>query len=184
LGLSSEVANDLTRATEQYQGFVNGLGLLSGGKNDGSSEPYIEQAGVAAAAINEALVQDYDGLLRIAPAWPSGWDGRGTVFIHGNSKVDVAVQGGAVVLVILEAGSSGSFDVRNPWSGQAATVLDGTTRAVVVPSTSAATFIVPAAMGRWYVMIPTAMAASPPSVAVTGVQAVSAIALGGVGIGL
>jgi hypothetical protein len=184
LGLSSEVANDLTRATEQYQGFVNGLGLLSGGKNDGSSEPYIEQAGVAAAAINEALVQDYDGLLRIAPAWPSGWDGRGTVFIHGNSKVDVAVQGGAVVLVILEAGSSGSFDVRNPWPGQAATVLDGTTRAVVVPSTSAATFVVPAAMGRWYVMIPTAMAASPPGVAVTGAQAVGAIALGGVGIGL
>jgi hypothetical protein len=184
LGLASEVANDLTHITENYQGFVDGLGLLSGGSNNGTSEPYIEQSGVATAAINEALVQDYDGLLRIAPAWPSGWDASGTVFIHGSSKVDVSVKGGVVVLVILEAGSTGSVNVRNPWPGQAATVLDGGTGAVVVPSTTAATFMIATTAGQWYVLVPSSAAASPPNVLVTGTPATKAIALGSVGIGL
>ena len=184
LGLGSEVANDLTTVTENYQGFVNGLALLSGGSNNGSSEPYIEQAGVAAAAINEAFVQDYDDLLRIAPAWPSGWNGSGTIFIHGSSKVDVSVQGGNVVLVILEAGSTGSFNVRNPWPGQMVTVSDGVTKAVAVPATSATTFMIPATTGHWYVLVPASMAASPPNVVVTGTPATKPISLGNVSIGL
>jgi hypothetical protein len=184
LGLATEVASDLTHDTEQYQGFVSGLGLLSGGTNDGKSEPYIEQAGVAAAAINEALVQDYDDLLRIAPAWPSGWDASGTVFIHASSKVDVAVKDGVVTLAVLEAGTSTSFNVRNPWPGQAATVIDGGTNAIVVPSTSAATFTVPTTAGRWYAIVPASAAASPPSVHVTASPAAKAITLGSVRLGL
>ena len=184
LGLASEVASDLVSVTENYQGFVNGLGLLGGGTNNGSSEPYIEQSGVATAAINEALVQDYDGLLRIAPAWPSGWDANGTVFIRGGSKVDVALKGGAVVLVILEAGSTGSVNVRNPWPGQAATVLDGATRAVNVQSTAAATFTVGTTAGHWYILVPTTAATSPPRVMVTGTPATKPISLGNVQIGL
>ncbi len=157
---------------------------LYGLPNNGTSEPYIEQSGVAAAAINEAFVQDYDGLLRIAPAWPSGWDGSGTVFIHGSSKVDVSVQGGNVVLVVLEAGSTGSVNVRNPWPGQAATVLDGVTNAVVVPSTSGTTFSVATTSGHWYIMVPSSAAASPPNVVVTGTPATKPITLGAVEIGL
>jgi hypothetical protein len=184
LGLAGEVANDLTHDTEQYQGFVSGLGLLSGGTNDGKSEPYIEQAGVATAAINEALVQDYDDLLRIAPAWPSGWNASGTVFIHASSKVDVAVKDGVVTLAVLEAGASTSFNVRNPWPGQAAIVIDGATETIVVPSTSAATFTLPTTAGRWYAIVQANTAASPPSVQVTGIPAAKSIALGSVQMGL
>ncbi len=184
LGLAAEVAGDLTRSTEQYQGFVSGLGLLGGGTNDGTNEPYVEQAGVATAAINEALVQDYDGLLRFAPAWPSGWDASGTVFIQGNSKVDVSVRGGVVVLAILEAGSAGSVQMRNPWPGQAATVFDGQTNAVIVPSTTATTFTVSTTAGRWYVLLPASAASSPPTVVVTGSPAISAKTLGNARIGL
>ncbi len=104
LGLADEVVADLTAVTEADQTFINGTALLGGGTNDGSSEPYVEQLGVTAAAINGALVQDYDGLLRIGPAWPKAWDAAGTVFIHGSSKVDVQVKGGALVLAIVEAG--------------------------------------------------------------------------------
>ncbi len=183
LGLSSEVEKALTTVTESCQGFVNGLALY-GLPNNGTSEPYIEQSGVAAAAINEAFVQDYDDLLRIAPAWPSGWNGSGTIFIHGSSKVDVSVQGGHVVLVILEAGSTRSFNVRNPWPGQATTVLDGVTKAVVVPSTSATTFMVGTTSGHWYILVPSSAAASPPNVVVTGTPATKPITLGDVKIGL
>ena len=184
LGLASEVATNLTQVTEGYQGFIDGLGLLGGGSNNGTSEPYIEQAGVATAAINEALVQDYDGLLRIAPAWPSGWNASGTIFIHGNSKVDVVVQGGTVAFAVLEAGSTGSVSMRNPWPGQEATVLEGLTKTVVVAPTSATTFTVPTTAGHWYVLVLASAAASPPNVLVTGAPAAKPIKLGNVGIGL
>jgi hypothetical protein len=143
LGLGADVATALTRSAQKYQLFVNGLGILQGGVNNGSSEPYVEQLGVVAAALNEALIQSYDGLLRIAPAWPQGWDAAGTIYIQGHSKVDVQMQGGNVVVVIVEAGSTGSVNVRNPWPGQSATALDGTTNTSVVTATSASTFALP-----------------------------------------
>ena len=50
--------------------------------------------------------QDYDGTLRFAPAWPSGWDGSGTVAIQGGSKVDVQVEGGTLATAAIQAGST------------------------------------------------------------------------------
>src|SRR5260370_36304704 len=94
LGLADEMVKALTSVTEKYQTFVGGMALWAGGTNNGTSESYIEQAGVAVTAINEAFVQDFDGLLRIAPAWPKTWDGSGTIYIPGQSKVDVQVQAG------------------------------------------------------------------------------------------
>jgi hypothetical protein len=49
------------------------------------------QAGVVATALQDALVQDYDGVLRIAPAWPSGWDADATVYVQHRTKVDVQI---------------------------------------------------------------------------------------------
>jgi len=184
LGLSAEVANALKTVTQNYQSFINGLGLWKGGTNSGTMTPFIEQAGVLAAAINEAFVQDYDGLLRIVPAWPQGWDGAGTVFVQGKSKVDVQVKGGQVVLVVVEAGSTGMMQVRNPWSGQALEAIDGTTGAVAVPSTSSATFMLPTSAGHWYALVPAGAASSLPKVVVTGMPATAAKHLGPVSIGL
>ena len=89
-----------------------------------------------------------------------------------------------LVLVILEAGSTGSVNVRNPWPGQATTVLDGVTNAVVVPSTTGTTFSITTTSGHWYILVPTSAAASPPNVVVTGTPATKPIALGDVTIGL
>jgi alpha-L-fucosidase 2 len=72
---------------------------------------------VVSAALEEALVQDYDGLVRIAPAWPKDWDADGTVYIQGGSKVDVQMRGGQPVSVIVRAGFSGFLRLRNPWPG-------------------------------------------------------------------
>jgi hypothetical protein len=184
LGLGSEVSSDLTTLTQRYQSFANGLGLWSGGTNNGSSEPYVEQLGVVTAALNEALVQDYDGLLRIAPAWPQGWTGAGTIYIQGNSKVDVQVQNGTVVMAIVEAGSTGSIMVRNPWSGQSAVVVDGGTKATVVASTTANTLTVPTVAGHWYAIVPAAMATALPTIDVTGTPATAKKTFGPVSIGL
>jgi hypothetical protein len=184
LGLGSEVAADLVSLTQKYQSFASGLGLLGGGTNNGTSEPYVEQAGVVAAAINDALVQDYDGLVRIAPAWPPGWDGAGTIYIQGNAKVDVVVQGGKVVTAILVAGSAGTFTVRNPWPGQAAAVVDGAAKATVVASTTASPLSIPAVGGHWYAIVPASAQGALPTVNVTGVPATAKKTFGPVSLGL
>jgi molybdopterin-binding protein len=177
------VLSDLTAVTQQYQSFVNGLGLLSGGNNNGSSEPYIEQLGVVTAALNEALVQDYDGLLRIAPAWPQGWDAEGTIYIQGNSKVDVQVQDGQVTTAIVEAGSTGMLNVRNAWNGQPATVVDGTANQIVIESDASSTLSVPITMNHWYAITPHGQPMVTPIV-VTGTPATTARKLGPQAIGL
>jgi hypothetical protein len=184
LGLAAEVASALTDVTQKYQSFISGMALLGGGKNDGSSEPYIEQAGIVAAALNDALVQDYDGLLRIAPAWPPEWDAAGTVYVRGGSKVDVQVQAGQVVMAIVEAGSTGQFDVRNPWPGRPATVVDGVTGASIVAPTAARKVSFSMAAGHWYAIVPGDTKTPLPIVHVSGLPADTAKALGQARIGL
>ncbi|MEU9385524.1 hypothetical protein AB0D38_33185, partial [Streptomyces sp. NPDC048279] len=73
--------------------YINGLADL--GSSVGT-EGCIEQISGVAAALGEALVQDYDGTLRIAPAWPAGWDVSGTVAVRGNTRVSVQVRGGSL----------------------------------------------------------------------------------------
>lgn len=111
LGLASEFKSTLIRLTEEFQAYPSGLAEFAG------PEFYVEQGGVVSAALEEALVQDYDGLVRIAPAWPKDWDADGTVYIQGGSKVDVQMRGGQPVSVIVRAGFSGLLLVRNPWPG-------------------------------------------------------------------
>jgi hypothetical protein len=184
LGLGSEVASGLTTLTQNYQKFANGLGLLGGGNNDGTSEPYVEQAGVVALAINEALVQDYDGLVRVAPAWPPGWDVAGTVYVQGKSKVDVQLQGGKIVMAVLEAGSTGTINVRNPWPGASTAVVDGGSGSMALAATNGATLAVPAVAGHWYAIVPASQAAPLPTVQVTGTPAAAKKTLGSVNLGL
>jgi alpha-L-fucosidase 2 len=111
LGLRNEVRSTLIKLTEKYQTFVNGYANWGGT----SGEFYIEQQGVVAAALNEALVQDYDGLIRINPAFPSDWDVQGQVAVRGNTRVNVKVNKGTVENVVIDAGSSGTIKLRNPW---------------------------------------------------------------------
>jgi hypothetical protein len=136
--------------------------------------------------MDEALATDYDGTLRIAPAWPSGWDAAGTVYIQGGSKVDVQIEGGVIATAAIQAGTTGTMTVRNPWSGQQAEVVNGSTGAVVVAATTSATFSVPVAAGSSYLIEqPSSLTTSLPFAQVTGTQATAAKHLGGkVQIGL
>jgi hypothetical protein len=119
LGLGSEVATTLIATTEKFQGFPNGMAKWEAT----AKEFYVEQTGVVADALQEALVQDYDGVIRIAPAIPPGWDFDGSVFVRHRSKVNVQTRNGAVTTVVIDAGMNGPLKVRNPWPGKAVTLI-------------------------------------------------------------
>jgi alpha-L-fucosidase 2 len=132
LQLSGEVESTLVAITQKFQRFVNGMAQFE----PNSKEFYVEQTGVVADALQEALVQDYDGVIRIAPATPSAWDFDGSVYVRGNTKVDVQTRNGAVFTAVIEAGMTQSLKVRNPWPGKRVDVISGSTGKKVVSSTA------------------------------------------------
>jgi hypothetical protein len=149
LGMATQFESALEQVTEQYSTSPSAMGA--------GTPPFYEQIGTVAAAMQEALVQDYDGLLRIAPAWPSAWNAAGTVFIQGGSRVDVQIAGGQIGTVAIQAGSTGQIHIRNPWPGQSTEVVDGTGEStVIVPPTSAADFTIPVTANDSYLVQRTA----------------------------
>ncbi|MET7695809.1 ricin-type beta-trefoil lectin domain protein [Streptomyces sp. NPDC005483] len=160
-------------------------GLTSNNNVLTGREPYSETIGVIAAGVNEALVQDYDDVLRVAPAVPSDWDIDGTVSVHDNAKVDVQTRGGVPVTVVLEAGSAASFVTRNPWPGESVGVVDAADGSTVVAYSTAAQFTVPAQAGHDYLIQPKATpVASLPFQKVSGEAAELPRHLGRTQIGL
>jgi hypothetical protein len=182
LGLAGEVKNDLLAAIRSYQVYPSGLASFTG---TAAQQPYIEQSGVLAATVAEGLATDYDGTLRIAPAWPSDWTGEGTVSLLHNSKVAVQVSNGSVGTVVISSGSASPITVRSPWPGQSVTVVDGSTGAVVVAAQSNATFTIPAQSGRKYLVEQTsAPFTALPFASVSGTPATAPRQLGNRSIGL
>jgi hypothetical protein len=182
LDMASQVESDLVANVEKYQAYPSGLSAWNPSSAD---EPYLEESSTVATALDEALATDYDGTLRIAPAWPSGWDASGTVYIQGGSKVDVQVEGGTIATAAIQAGTTQTMTVRNPWPGQQAEVVNGSTGAVVVSATTSTTFTIPVTAGDSYLIEqPSSPTSSLPFAQVTGTQATSDKHLGDVQIGL
>jgi hypothetical protein len=128
LGMGGEVSSTLIAITQKFQNFVNGMAKWEAA----DKEFYVEQTGVIADALQEALVQDYDGVIRIAPAIPPGWDFDGSVFVRGGTKVDLQTRNGAVTTVVIEAGATQPIKIRNPWPGKPVDVVSGKTGMKVV----------------------------------------------------
>jgi hypothetical protein len=158
LGLASDVKTTLLAAIRQFQVYPSGFASFTA---QPAFEPYIEQSGVLAQTVPEALVQSYDGVVRIAPAWPSDWTGEGTVAIQHNSRVHVQISNGSPTTVAISSGAAQQLVVRSPWPGQSVTVLDGQTRATVVAPQTNATFTIPAQAGRSYLVEKTGSALQP-----------------------
>lgn len=141
LGTGDEVGAALLRSTKNSARCINGFtGCGRRGKgagtavtqtdDDRSTEFYVEQSGVAADALQEALVQDYDGLIRIAPAVPTAWDFDGSVYVRGKTKVDVQVKHGVPTTVVIESGINQMLKLRNPWPAEAVDVIAGKAKIV------------------------------------------------------
>ncbi len=179
LGMASEVAGTIVADIACYQMFPSGLGMLS---SSFAMEPYVEQIGVVAAAVNEAIAQDFDGLVRVAPAVPTGWNVTGTVYIPGKSKIHVQFQGGAVAFAVVEAGTTGTINVRNPWNGTQATVIDSAGQQNVAPTAGPTLAIATQAGGAY--LIKRASDATPSLLQVTGTPPTTARSLGNRTIGI
>jgi alpha-L-fucosidase 2 len=178
LGLREEVQSTLIQLTEKYQSFVNGFANWGGP----TGEFYVEQQGVVTAALDEALVQDYDGVIRINPAFPKDWDVDGQVAVRGKTKVDVRLGGGTAQRVVIEAGSTGRLKVRNPW-GEAA--VDMTMEGQRAVKLAGGTLEFSVIAGRSYLLVPAGTdAGNSFHEELSGTPATSAKRLGKVQIGI
>jgi hypothetical protein len=181
LDLGSEVARTLEQITQHSQRSVNGLANW----DEKYGEFYIEQTGVVADALQEMLVQDYDGLLRLAPAVPPGWSVDGSVYVRGGTKIDVQVAGGVVTTAVIEAGAAQNLQVRNPWPGQPVDIVAGSNGARVVKGDSRPVLTFHAAAGERYLLQREEFPLSSMQFAlVSGTAANTAKRLGRVQIGL
>jgi hypothetical protein len=125
LGAADEVKTQLVNGTKEFQIYPNGFSHYTKGTQPTSATSYYDEwNGVVATSLQEAAVQDYDGLVKIAPAWPSTWDLTGSVVIPGGHTVDVEVRSGLVQMVGIEAKSTETLQVKNPWPGSEVTVAD------------------------------------------------------------
>jgi alpha-L-fucosidase 2 len=118
LGLSGQVKSSLLALTTRYQLYPSGLAKFFG------AEFYVEQVGVLTGALQDALVQDYDGLLRIAPAWPDDWSADATIALHYGGKARVLITKGQLQGVALQAGARSTLRLRNPWPNQSVEIID------------------------------------------------------------
>jgi hypothetical protein len=183
LDMAGQVESDLIAATKRYQAYISGM--ASWVSSSPGDEPYIEQSANVAVTLDEALATDYDGTLRIAPAWPSDWDVSGTVYVRDNTKVDVQVQHGTITTAAIESGASQDLTVRNPWPGQQAEVVDGSTGNVVVPPAATADLRFHAGAGSSYLVEqPASPTTSYQFADVTGTPATGPQQLGNQTIGL
>ncbi|WP_371780495.1 Ig-like domain-containing protein [Streptosporangium subroseum] len=180
----AEVRSNLISITEGHQVYPNGFADLG---NTVGYQPYIEQASGVATAVNEALAQDYDGIIRFAPAWPADWNVSGTVYIRDNGKVDVQVQDGRLVTAVIETGASApdTLRVKNPWPGQQVEVVDGKNGHKVVAPSSQDILTVPVKKDKSYlVQQVSAPTTGLPFAEVTGSAPTAARHLGKVQLGL
>lgn len=183
LGLSDEVRTTLIALTERYQKYVNGFANWGGPEG----EFYVEQEGIVALALAEALVQDYDGLIRIAPATPSQWDFEGSVWVRDRTRVDVQVRGGVPTTVAIEAGATSTLRIRNPWPSEPVQIMDTQGKIILKKAASSradSTLELPVRKDEAYLLMRTNAEGSPsPFAPITGKPALQLKKLGGVQIG-
>jgi alpha-L-fucosidase 2 len=178
LGLADEFKSSALSLTERYQTFPSGLASFMG------SEFYVEQIGVLADAIQAALVQDYDGLIRVAPAWPKDWNADGTVFIQHRGKVHVQIHDGEIVTVGIDSGAASPIKVRNPWPGESVEVVNARTFAVVVPTSQAKVLQFLSQASTNYLIRPSGGENSLSFMPISGVRAIAPASLGSRMIGI
>ncbi len=76
----------------------------------------MESMSVLAASMNEALLQSYDGVIRVAPAFPSNQSGRFTLHAEGGYIVSSEIRGGNIQWICIENLNGGTCRVANPWN--------------------------------------------------------------------
>jgi hypothetical protein len=97
--------------------------------------------------------------------------------------VHVQFQSGALVFGVLEAGSTGTVAVRNPWGTTQATVIDSQGKTIVA-ATADATLSISAQQGEFYLIKKASDATPTSAVQVTGTAPTAPKKLGSRTIGI
>jgi hypothetical protein len=128
LGRGQEVKDLLVQGTKDFQVFPSGF--TAHGKNADvlrETNYYNGWGAVVSSAVQEALVQSYEGVVRVAAAWPKGWDVAGSVQVQGGHRVSAEVKGGETGVVGVQAARDDDLRIQNPWPGRKVRVVDGVT---------------------------------------------------------
>ncbi|MFF5260928.1 hypothetical protein ACFY4C_18470 [Actinomadura viridis] len=126
LGRGEEMKSLLIQGTKDFQIFPNGF--TAHGKNADpirESNYYNGWGAVVSSALQESLVQSYQGTVRVAAAWPRDWEVSGSVQVQGGHRVNTQVRGGEPVAVGIQAAGDDRLKIANPWPGQKVRVVDG-----------------------------------------------------------
>lgn len=149
LGLGEEMKSTMTQVTERYQFYPSGLAQLTD-----YPEFYVEQVGVVADALQSSLVQDYDGVVRIKPAWPADWSADGTVVVRHGNRVNIQVRQGQIITLGLDAIGQSEFRFRNPWPGKSLRIERADNPGMAVMRTSDQVITLPVHAGASYLILP------------------------------
>ena len=114
LELGGEVGRSLVKLTQNSQGFVNGMakweangqGILC--RTDGHCRRCF------AGSAGSGLRRGYPG----CSSHSAGMGFRRQRLRAGKTKVDVQTRNGAITTVVIEAGTTQTLKIRNPWPGQ------------------------------------------------------------------
>jgi hypothetical protein len=175
LGLGSEMSQAIFQLVQLYQVYPNGMSALLA---DPPQEFYLEQAGVVALALSQALaVQESSGLIRVAPAVPPGWTMAGTVPLRANTSIDVEAIDGKLSAFNFHGGNGSALKFQTPWIGKVQIVEDGKPLRIVEGDR----FTIAAARGKLYRVMPVGSNAVPTFV---GDSAPTVKTLGRAAIGL
>ena len=149
LGLAKELAVNLTYFPKKWQTFCNGWGHIGGEDavkklvesffrtnmvKDAAAPkaerfpllmwPFrqmsMESMSVLSTAMNESLLQSYDGIIRIFPAFPADRNGRFTLHAEGGFVVTSEIKAGAVQWICIRSLHGNPCKLQIPWKGASA----------------------------------------------------------------
>ncbi|WP_127473946.1 LamG-like jellyroll fold domain-containing protein [Microbacterium sulfonylureivorans] len=189
LGLAADVKFALLDGIEKFQVYPNGMASFNGAIGGTYAKAYYDEwLHVVRTGVQEALVQDHDGVVHVASAWPASWDVDAELQIRGGHDVSVQTRGGVPTLVGINADSTQQVTVANPWPGQQIEVVEGEfPHTTVVAPTNAAEIAIDVEDGESYVIQRTAMRVNDGTFTfeqVTGAQTDDIKLLGSRSIGL
>ena len=75
----------------------------------------MESMSVLATAMNEAVLQSHDGVLRLAPAFPQSRDGRFTLHARGGFVVSFEIKKGRIAWICLQSLLGRNCQIEMPW---------------------------------------------------------------------
>ena len=150
LGLAEELAAELVNSVSTWQFYPQGFGhygpyyvfkpesenrwLLNHPRDAGAKQNFDsptwpfrhfdnEAMPIVSCAINEMLLQSYEGAIRVFPAVPAAWEVRFELAAQGGFLVSAERRGGKLLWVAVASRLGGPCRLIHPWPSQAAVVM-------------------------------------------------------------